>query len=57
MKLNEVEKKPSGTNPTASVRSGSEILTLGELLCATSFAQTHFFTFNFTCITSHETSF
>jgi hypothetical protein len=57
MKLNEVEKKPSGTNPTASVRSGNESLTLGELLCATSFAQTHFFTFYFTCITSHETSF
>jgi hypothetical protein len=52
-----LKKKPSGTNPTASVSSRSEGLALGELLCATSFAQTHFFTFNFTCITSHETSF
>jgi|GEM_PF-3600790 len=40
-----------------AIASSDKKLTLGELFCATCFAQTNFFTFNFASITSNEASF
>src|SRR5471030_1968691 len=55
-------KKPPGARPAAFVQHAPERtlsvkLTLRELFCATCFAQTNFFTFDFTCIAGHEAGF